>query len=521
MGLLSANTEYRPSPCLLQLRDPPLVHTVFDTSWIRLAESTPSTVTANNQCPVDIAQLITKDAVGLHGCEAISDIVDIKEDHAPRLKKSLRIFSQIETRIRVKNKSCNVLSNHAAVAERRDEIVACITNSSSKMASPASNMAGRPRLLESSLPDDSTTNKKYSMTSSRVPDFRKWESCGTMPLVGGFSRGCPVSPAPLLRRCSIFTSIILIGSQDLAVKHRPNLFTHVSSLLHTRLVCAAVDYLVRCGCKVMRSALREFVTGGCYTLYRLRGRVSHTAKDRETRPGRGGGWRPNFESVSLHLITFDYEKLRRLSRIRLGRASQKQSSDSHKTPYDRVKRCRERKINIKASERVNVDGLWRHVVGSLLQLGRDVHYVDRQINPPLSEAPCTRSIWPLYRLFPDIRKPVSVGSADTYWQLTFFVFSFFRFYWGIRRPNRATDPIREVCKHLSGYRPTLLPLDKAKGNKVLVPSLLRGTVVVSEQVSLNNCKSAIQYGATPRLEGNSKKSSINSVKVTSLHDEVA
>ncbi|KAJ8871104.1 hypothetical protein PR048_027408 [Dryococelus australis] len=41
--------------------------------------------------------------------------------------------------------------------------------------------------------------------------------------------------------------------------------------------------------------------------------------------------------------------------IRLERASQKQSSDTHKTPYDRVKRCRERKINIKASERVNID----------------------------------------------------------------------------------------------------------------------------------------------------------------------
>ncbi|KAJ8895587.1 hypothetical protein PR048_000923 [Dryococelus australis] len=33
----------------------------------------------------------------------------------------------------------------------------------------------------------------------------------------------------------------------------------------------------------------------------------------------------------------------------------RQSNDTHKTPYDRVKRCRERKINSKASERVNVD----------------------------------------------------------------------------------------------------------------------------------------------------------------------
>ncbi|KAJ8868788.1 hypothetical protein PR048_030328 [Dryococelus australis] len=42
---------------------------------------------------------------------------------------------------------------------------------------------------------------------------------------GGFSRGSPVSPAHSFRRLSIFTSITLIGSQDLAVKSRPNLFT--------------------------------------------------------------------------------------------------------------------------------------------------------------------------------------------------------------------------------------------------------------------------------------------------------
>ncbi|KAJ8871731.1 hypothetical protein PR048_028067 [Dryococelus australis] len=52
----------------------------------------------------------------------------------------------------------------------------------------------------------------------------------TMPLVGGFSRGSPVSPSPSFRRRSIFTSITLIGSQDLAVKSRPNLFTHSSHL---------------------------------------------------------------------------------------------------------------------------------------------------------------------------------------------------------------------------------------------------------------------------------------------------
>ncbi|KAJ8872698.1 hypothetical protein PR048_026311 [Dryococelus australis] len=44
---------------------------------------------------------------------------------------------------------------------------------------------------------------------------RKWESSRTVPLVGGFSRGSPVSPALSVRRRSIFTSITIIDFQDL------------------------------------------------------------------------------------------------------------------------------------------------------------------------------------------------------------------------------------------------------------------------------------------------------------------
>ncbi|KAJ8876917.1 hypothetical protein PR048_021366 [Dryococelus australis] len=55
------------------------------------------------------------------------------------------------------------------------------------------------------------------------PDLRMWE---TMPLVGGFFLGSPVSPGISLRRCSILTSISLIASQHLAVKRRPNIFIH-------------------------------------------------------------------------------------------------------------------------------------------------------------------------------------------------------------------------------------------------------------------------------------------------------
>ncbi|KAJ8867286.1 hypothetical protein PR048_031085 [Dryococelus australis] len=64
------------------------------------------------------------------------------------------------------------------------------------------------------------------LTSEVIPGRWLWESCRMMLLVGGFSRGSPVSPATSFRRHSIFTPITLIGSQDLAVKRRRNLFTH-------------------------------------------------------------------------------------------------------------------------------------------------------------------------------------------------------------------------------------------------------------------------------------------------------
>ncbi|KAJ8890947.1 hypothetical protein PR048_010456 [Dryococelus australis] len=57
------------------------------------------------------------------------------------------------------------------------------------------------------------------------PDFLKWESCRTITLVGGFPRVSSVFPAPSFRRRSMLISITLIGSEDLDVKSRPNLFT--------------------------------------------------------------------------------------------------------------------------------------------------------------------------------------------------------------------------------------------------------------------------------------------------------
>ncbi|KAJ8870517.1 hypothetical protein PR048_029540 [Dryococelus australis] len=43
------------------------------------------------------------------------------------------------------------------------------------------------------------TKANRVQTPAGPPDFRKWESCQTMPLVDGFSRGYPVSSAPSFR----------------------------------------------------------------------------------------------------------------------------------------------------------------------------------------------------------------------------------------------------------------------------------------------------------------------------------
>ncbi|KAJ8889717.1 hypothetical protein PR048_009218 [Dryococelus australis] len=84
--------------------------------------------------------------------------------------------------------------------------------------------------LERSPPTEA--NRAQSPAGS--PDFRKWESCRTMPLAGGSSRGSLVSLAPSFRRRSIFHSITLIGSQALTVKSCPNIFTHSPRYLLTR-----------------------------------------------------------------------------------------------------------------------------------------------------------------------------------------------------------------------------------------------------------------------------------------------
>ncbi|KAJ8870643.1 hypothetical protein PR048_029666 [Dryococelus australis] len=84
---------------------------------------------------------------------------------------------------------------------------------------------------------NSSSLRRTGLRAGSLPDFRTWESCLTMPLVGGFSRGSPVSPALSFRRSTIplFT---LIGSQDLDT---PNTCTLVTFAIGSQFIRHALD----------------------------------------------------------------------------------------------------------------------------------------------------------------------------------------------------------------------------------------------------------------------------------------
>ncbi|KAJ8877311.1 hypothetical protein PR048_021765 [Dryococelus australis] len=73
--------------------------------------------------------------------------------------------------------------------------------------------------------DYETHNKTYRYPAGSLPDFRMWESCPTMPLVGRFSRGSPYPP-PFHSRADPYSSrFTLIGvavSERLACSVKAN-----------------------------------------------------------------------------------------------------------------------------------------------------------------------------------------------------------------------------------------------------------------------------------------------------------
>ncbi|KAJ8869207.1 hypothetical protein PR048_030779 [Dryococelus australis] len=57
-----------------------------------------------------------------------------------------------------------------------------------------------------------------------LPDFRMWELCRAMPLVGEFSQGFPVFPRPMHSGAALYPRrFILISSEDLAAKSHQNI----------------------------------------------------------------------------------------------------------------------------------------------------------------------------------------------------------------------------------------------------------------------------------------------------------
>ncbi|KAJ8881988.1 hypothetical protein PR048_018476 [Dryococelus australis] len=73
-----------------------------------------------------------------------------------------------------------------------------------------------------------TKANRVRSPAGSLPDFRKWKSCRTMPLVGGVFLGDLPFPPPLYSRAASFSPhFTLIGSQDLVVNSRPNLSTHL------------------------------------------------------------------------------------------------------------------------------------------------------------------------------------------------------------------------------------------------------------------------------------------------------
>ncbi|KAJ8898162.1 hypothetical protein PR048_003522 [Dryococelus australis] len=126
-----------------------------------------------------------------------------------------------------------------------------------------------------------TSANRVQSPAGLLPDFRKWGSCRTMPLVGGFSRGSPVSPPR--------PYIPLIDSQYFAVKSRPNLFTHYSKKKKTGLKSKMASR----GVRICRAALEEGLEesrGGRYLLCMARRRrdvrtpVCHASSCHRTLP---------------------------------------------------------------------------------------------------------------------------------------------------------------------------------------------------------------------------------------------
>ncbi|KAJ8880281.1 hypothetical protein PR048_016747 [Dryococelus australis] len=127
------------------------------------------------------------------------------------------VISQSEQTAKLFDKVWAALNNEVLRAEGGE--MRCDWSSTRMHGGTGDSRELPPISVTSNCSPPTKANRAQSPAGS--PDFRKWESSRTRTLVGGFSRECPVSPAPSFRYRSILASITLIGSQDLAVKESP------------------------------------------------------------------------------------------------------------------------------------------------------------------------------------------------------------------------------------------------------------------------------------------------------------
>ncbi|KAJ8875294.1 hypothetical protein PR048_023189 [Dryococelus australis] len=304
---------------------------VFDTSWRRLAQSSPSAVAADNQCTVDIGKFVHKTVdyrtttVAVIGPRCLLPLRNFSAEHVaeesgacterpcskPAAYSKTRLPSRSAVTSRNRKRALSLPIGAASsvgfvTGQRNIRAAEVLLNDSAGVAFGRACQAAKfslscpspppspPRLnpprttshlchvdnddqsslfgpgqdaecceifiiFPSSLSfahsGDAALDSRASVALSvrsllchvasvvrllashlGVPDFGMWESCRTMPLVDGFSRGSPVSPALSIRCCSILTPrFTLIGSRLLDVnrllkgRHRSGFPPHVYS----------------------------------------------------------------------------------------------------------------------------------------------------------------------------------------------------------------------------------------------------------------------------------------------------
>ncbi|KAJ8872847.1 hypothetical protein PR048_026463 [Dryococelus australis] len=152
---------------------------------------------------------------------------------------------------------------------------------------------------------------------------------------GAFEHLMVISEIPYERAIRHFTSL---GRYSLSAGVDRLLVRNLGHPVGYQLVCGGEE-------KLTPSPLRTH-----QTYFKLQSNII-------VQDSQGSAWELYHDDSVLTSSAYTRQKAKSKyrNRIRLERASQKQSRDTHKTSYDRLKRYRERKICIKASERVNVD----------------------------------------------------------------------------------------------------------------------------------------------------------------------